>query len=350
MGVSLKDIAGRAGVSLATVSNVVNGYRPVGEQTRRRVQQAIDELGYAPNLGARHLRRGRTGIVALAVPELTNPYFAELASAAIGEAAGLGYTLVMEDTAADRDRELTLVHGARGQIIDGLVLSPVRIGRADVLARTSDTPLVLIGEGVYDVPHDHIAIDNIAASHAAVRHLVSLGRRRIAFIGARGGDAGTDQRQAVHRQSAQLRLRGYVEALTDVGLPADPALIAATAQFGRSDGLLAMRRLLALAEPPDAVFAYNDLIAIGAMRAVGEAALRIPEDIAVIGFDDIEEGRFWAPTLTTISPDKEHIGRLAVRALVARIEGRPVSPPYDVQPPFRLVPRESTLGGRRPIT
>ena len=340
MVVSLKDIAARAGVSLATVSNVVNGYRPVGEETRLRVQRAIDELGYSPNLSARHLRRGRTGIIALAIPELNNPYFAELAGAAIREAAGLGYTLVMEDTAADRDRELTLIDGSRRQIVDGLIFSPVRISREEVLAQPPAIPMVLIGEGVYDVPHDHIAIDNIAASHVAVQHLVSLDRYRIAFIGAQAGDT---------RQSAHLRLRGYREALAGAGLPYDAALAAPTADFGRVDGLRAMREMLGRTRPPDAVFAYNDLIAIGAMRAVLEAGLRIPEDIAVIGIDDIEEGRFSTPTLTTISPDKEHIGRLAVQSLVARIEGKPVSPPYDVQPPFRLVTRESTLGGRRPV-
>jgi len=338
--VSLKDIAARAGVSLATVSNVVNGYRPVAEETRRRVQRAIDELGYTPNLSARHLRRGRTGIIALAIPELDNPYFAELAGAAIREAAGLGYTLVMEDTAADRDRELMLIDGSRRHIVDGLIFSPVRISREEVLAKPPAIPMVLIGEGVYDVPHDHIAIDNIAASHVAVQHLVSLERHRIAFVGAQAGDT---------RQSAHLRLRGYREALAGAGLPYDPALAVPTADFGRRDGLRAMRDLLALPEPPDAVFAYNDLIAIGAIRAVLEAGLRIPDDIAIIGIDDIEEGRFSTPTLTTISPDKEHIGRLAVRALVARIEGKPVTPPYDVQPPFRLVTRESTLGGRRPV-
>jgi DNA-binding LacI/PurR family transcriptional regulator len=340
VGVSLKDIAERAGVSLATVSNVVNGYRPVGEATRQRVQQAIDELGYSPNLSARHLRSGRTGIVVLAIPELNNPYFAELAGAAIREAAGLGYTLVMEDTAGDRDKELILATGSRLQVMDGLIFSPVSITREEVLARSVETPLVLIGEGVYDVPHDHIAIDNIAASHAAVQHLVSLDRRRIAFIGSQPGDL---------RQSAHLRFLGYRRALGAAGLPFEDELVVSTAQFGRMDGLRAMRALLELPRPPDAVFCYNDLIAIGALRAIGEAGRRIPEDIAVIGIDDIEEGRFSTPTLTTVAPDKEYIGRLAVQALIARIEGKPVSPPYDVQPPFRLITRESTLGGLRPL-
>jgi DNA-binding LacI/PurR family transcriptional regulator len=243
----------------------------------------------------------------------------------------------MDYTDGDRDTELMLLQGFRERIIDGLVLSPVQLERKDVLARTSGVPLVLIGESVYDVPHDHIAIDNLAASHTAVQHLVSLDRHRIAFIGAHP-DA--------NRQPAHLRLRGYQEALASAGLPFDPTLVAATPQFGRQDGLLGMRELLALPDRPDAVFAYNDLIAIGAMHAILQADLRIPDDIAVIGFDDIEDGRFSNPTLTTISPDKERIGGLAVRSLIARVEGKPVDPPRDMQPPFRLVTRESTLGRR----
>lgn len=335
MIVSLKDIAKRAGVSLATVSNVVNGYRPVSEQTRQRVQQAIDELGYTPNLSARHLRNARTGIIALAIPELNNPYFAEVAGAAIREAAEHGYTLLLDYTDSDRETELMLIEGVRERIIDGLILSPVQIGRDDVLARKSDRPMVLIGENVFGVPHDHIAIDNIAASHVAVQHLVSLGRHRIAFIGAHPD---------VHREPAHLRLRGYREALVAAGLPFDPALVATTSQFGRQDGLDGMRQLLKLTPPPEAVFAYNDLIAIGAIRAMHEVGLRVPQDVAVIGFDDIEEGRFATPSLTTISPDKESIGQLAVRSLIARVEGKPAPAPKDVQTPFRLVTRESTVG------
>ncbi|WP_232521094.1 LacI family DNA-binding transcriptional regulator [Micromonospora phaseoli] len=330
---SLKDIAERAGVSLATVSNVVNGYRPVGERSRQRVQRAIDELGYTPNLSARHLRRGRTGLIALAIPELTNPYFAELAEIAIREAGRHGYTLVMENTAAAYDAELSLLNGAQRHVIDGLIFGPVRVGRDEVLARTSDTPLVLIGEGVHDVPHDHIAIDNVAASRRAVQHLMELGRQRIAFIGARVGD---------ESQAAHLRLRGYRAALTEAGLPYRPELVALTAGFGRHDGVRAMRNLLALDEPPDAVFGYNDLIAIGAVRAVLEAGLGVPADIAVVGIDDIEEGRFGTPTLTTIAPDKEKIAHLAVRRLVARIEGAAVTGPLALATPFRLVPRETT--------
>jgi DNA-binding LacI/PurR family transcriptional regulator len=338
MVVSLKDIAKRAGVSVATVSNVVNGYRPVGAATRQRVQQAIDELGYSPNLSARHLRNGRTGIIALAIPELNNPYFAELADAAIREAGQHGYTVLLDYTDGDREKELLVSQGFRAQVIDGLILSPVQLTRAEVLKRTSGTPMVLVGESVYDVPYDHIAIDNVDASHAAMRHLLDLGRRRIAFVGAQAD---------ISRQPAHLRLHGYQESLAAAGLPYDPQLVVTTDYFGRADGAAGLRRLMALPHPPDAVFAYNDLIAIGVVRAAVELGLRVPEDLAVVGFDDIEEGRYSNPTLTTISPDKASIGSQAVACLIGRLDGSRVADPAEVQVPYKLVTRESTLGVSR---
>jgi DNA-binding LacI/PurR family transcriptional regulator len=333
--VSLKEIAKRAGVSVATVSNVVNGYRPVAEATRERVRRAVDELGYSPNLSARHLRSGRTGVIAFAIPDLNNPYFAELAEAAVREAGRHGYTVLLDYTDADRDKELLVSQGFQAQVVDGLILSPSRLDRTDVLRRTSTTPMVLVGEQVHDVPYDHIAIDNLAASHAAMRHLLDLGRRRIGFIGAQA-DA--------NRQPAQLRLRGYREALAAAGVGYDPRLVAITDRFGRLDGAVAMRRLTALPEPPDAVFAYNDLIAIGALRTASELGVRVPGDVAVAGFDDIDEGRYSTPTLTTISPDKDAIARRAVASLIGRLQGTRTAAPEEVRVPFRLAVRESTAG------
>jgi len=334
-GVSLKDIAKRAGVSVATVSNVVNGYRPVGEATRERVRRAIDELGYSPNLSARHLRGGRTGIIALAIPELNNPYFAELAEATIREAGKHGYIVLLDHTNGDRDKELLVCQDFRAQVIDGLILSPVQLDRTDVLNRTSKTPMVLIGERVYGVPYDHIAIDNTAASAAAMQHLLDIGRRRIAFIGAQAD---------VNRQPAHLRLLGYRKALRTAGLPFDPHLVVTTAQFGRRDGAAGLRQLMTLPSPPDAVFAYNDLIAIGAMHAARELGVAVPDDVAVVGFDDIDEGRYSNPTLTTISPDKDGIGSRAVASLIGRLQGSRDDRPEEIQVPFALVTRQSTLG------
>jgi DNA-binding LacI/PurR family transcriptional regulator len=334
VGASLKDVAQLAGVSVKTVSNVVNNYPHVTPAMRERVQRAIDELGYRPNLTARHLRRGRTGIIALAVPELGNPYFAELAGAVIDAAARHDYTVLLDHTAGQREKEVLVTQGFRTHVIDGLILSPIELENADLLGRRPDDgPLVLLGEREYDAPYDQIAIDNVAAARSAVRHLLGLGRRRIGFIGARRETA---------RRPAHLRLRGWREELTAAGLPCDDSLVAATDGYGRWDGAAAMNALLDRGPRPDAVFAYNDLMALGAMRALVERGLRVPHDVSVVGFDDIEEGRFSSVALTTVSPDKQAIARLAVERVVARLGGVPGPPAERIQPGYTLVAREST--------
>lgn len=336
MRVSLKDVAQRAGVSIKTVSNVVNNYQHVTPAMRARVQQAIDELGYRPNLTARHLRKGRTGIIALALPELGNPYFAELAGAVIDAAARHDYTVLLDHTGGLREREILVSGGFSARVIDGLILSPIELETEDLRARSDDAPLVLLGERRYDLPHDHIAIDNIAGARAAVRHLLDLGRRRIAFLGAR--------RDRTH-QPAHLRQLGWQAELAASGIAEEACLIGPTQGWERSDGAGAMAALLDSGQRPDAVFAYNDLIAIGAMRVLFERGLRVPEDVAVVGFDDITEGRFGAVTLTTIAPDKQAIARLAVESIIASLAGEE-SRPRQLQPEFALVARESTLGRR----
>ncbi|GJF30921.1 LacI family transcriptional regulator [Kitasatospora sp. NE20-6] len=336
--VSLKDVALRAGVSIKTVSNVVNGYQHVTPAMRERVQRAIDELGYRPNLTARHLRKGRTGILALAVPELGNPYFAELAGAVIDAAARHDYTVLLDHTGGRRDQEVLVCQGFRAHVMDGLILSPIELETEDLLARTDTAPLVLLGEREYDAPYDHIAIDNVAAARLAVRHLIDLGRRRIAFLGARRESA---------RRPAHLRLRGWREELTAAGLPCGDDLVVGTDAYGREDGARAMAALLDRDARPDAVFAYNDTMAVGAMRALADRGLRIPGDVAVVGFDDIEEARFTGTPLTTIAPDKAAIARLAVDSLMERLTGAGAGEPRRARPGHRLVVRESSAG--RPV-
>ncbi|WP_435172232.1 LacI family DNA-binding transcriptional regulator [Actinacidiphila sp. bgisy145] len=336
MGVSLKDVALRAGVSVKTVSNVVNDYPHVTPGTRRRVQQAIDELGYRPNLTARHLRKGRTGIITLAVPELGNPYFAEVAGAVIDAAARHELTVLLDHTAGLREKEVLVSQGFRSHVIDGLILSPIRLESEDLLSRPEGPPMVLLGEREYDAPYDHIMIDNVGAARSAVRHLLDIGRRRIAFLGARRESA---------RQPAHLRLRGWREAITGAGLAPDESMVAATEGYDRADGAAAMAALLDREDRPDAVFAYNDLIALGAMRTLVERGLRVPEDIAVVGFDDIEESRFGMVSLTTVAPDKGALAQLAVDCLVERITiagGTEPPSPRRILPGYRLIVREST--------
>ncbi|MEV3856325.1 LacI family DNA-binding transcriptional regulator [Streptomyces sp. NPDC050095] len=338
MRVSLKDVAERAGVSIKTVSNVVNNYQHVTPAMRARVQEAIDELGYRPNLTARHLRKGRTGIIALALPELGNPYFAELAGAVIDAAAEHDVTVLLDHTRGDRQQEILVSQGFRARVIDGLILSPLELEAEDLRGRDDDdVPLVLLGEREYDVPYDHIAIDNVAAARAAVRHLLGRGRTQIAYLGARTDSA---------NQPAHLRLAGWRAELTAAGLPSPDTLVGSTGGWDRGDGAEAMARMLDAGVRPDAVFAYNDLVAIGAMRVLHERGLRVPWDVAVVGFDDIAEGRFGAVTLTTISPDKQAIARLAVQSLLDRLEHPEVRTGRELTAEYRLIERESTLGRR----
>ena len=189
MSVRLKDVAVRAGVSIRTVSNVVNDYPYVRAETRARVQAAIDELGYRPNLTARQLRRGRTGMIALAVPDLTVPYFAELAGHVLMAAERQGLTLLIEETAGSRDREVMLVQGPRSKAIDGLLLSPLGVDADDLPTGSESVPLVLLGERIYDPRFDHVAIDNVAAAETATRHLLASGRRRVAAVGVAAAPA-----------------------------------------------------------------------------------------------------------------------------------------------------------------
>jgi DNA-binding LacI/PurR family transcriptional regulator len=340
MPTTLRDVAELAGVSPKTVSNVVNGYIHVRPETRSRVERAIATLNYRPNLSARSLRRGRTGIIALAVPELDIPYFAELARHLVDEADLHGWTVLVDQTGGVQDRERQVIGGLRDQLIDGLILSPLALTGADLAERTDSTPLVLLGERVYHGSADHVVIDNVAAAREATTHLVGLGRRRIAAIGAQRVPAG---------ETARLRLRGYREALAGAGLPYDKELVATTLRYHRLDGAAAMTWLLGTSPPPDAVFCFNDLMALGALRTLAEQGVRVPEEIAVVGFDDIEDGRYSVPTLSTVSPNKQQIARVAVDLLKQQlVRGgaghADASGPQEVLTEYELIPRESTLG------
>jgi len=317
------DVARRAGVSPRTVSNVVNEFPLVSDELRQRVLRAISELGYQPNLVARNLRRGRSGMIGLAVPELSVPYFSELAGLVIAEARRHSYTVVVEQTDGDPDREQQLLQqNARGHLFDGLIFSPLGLGEAELRRHAGDTPTVLLGEHIEDGPFDHVGLDNVAAARDATAHLIALGRQRIAAIG--------DQSRA-RGETGQLRSAGYREALRAGGLRYQPSLVVPASSFHRGSGAEAMARLLDQAPVsgavPDAVFCYNDLLAIGAMQTVLRRGLRIPDDIAIVGFDDIEEARYAFPALSTIAPDKGALARCAVAQLFARLkdQGAPLT-------------------------
>lgn len=341
MAVRLRDVAEQAGVSVKTVSNVVNGHINVAPPTRERVQAAIDALQYRPNLSARNLRRGRSGIIALAVPKIDMPYFAELAQLVVQAAEKHGLTVLVDPTDGLADRERLVMSGFRSHLIDGLIMSPVGLGQRDIADHDNRTPLVLLGEKMGAGPADHVAIDNVDAACAATEHLLKLGRRRVGVVGHQP-DSSTGS------GVAKLRLRGYQRALRQHDVSWDPTLVGDVEHFGRAQGSAATAGLLGAETRPDALFCFNDTLALGALRVLAERGLRVPADVAVIGIDDIEDGRWSTPTLSTITPDKAEIARLSVELLLDRMGSSPDGQvaARDVRAGFALAARESTIGRR----
>jgi DNA-binding LacI/PurR family transcriptional regulator len=332
MTTRLSDVAARAGVSVKTVSNVINDYPHITTQTRAKVEAAIAALDYRPNVSARSLRKGRSDFIALAIPEMASPYFAELGAAISRAAKRRGITVLIDQTEGEASAEKLVLDGMRGQLIDGMIFSPITTVPAKLTVADTGKPLVLLGERPAGGQFDRVAVDSVKASYDATTHLIALGRRRIAAIGVGGTSTGA------------VRRKGYRKALRAAGLPHDPALELAGTGYHRPDGAASMHELLALPEPPDAVFCFNDLLALGALRTLADAGLSVPGDVAVVGFDDIEDGRYHAPSLTTISPDKEWLADNAVGLLLERIAGTGEPARRDLTVPYTLEIRESTAG------
>lgn len=338
MAATMHDVAKLAGVSAKTVSNVVNDHPHVSDATRDKVQKAIAKLGYELNVTARNLRQGRTGLIGLALPELKLPYFAELADSIIREAEAVGLRVMIEQTNSDRDREIDVLHGQRRFMTDGLIFSPLALGQDDIHLFKVDFPLVLLGERVFGSVNDHITMSNVEAAKAATRHLLETGHRRIAVVGAHPGE---------RVGSAALRERGYREALQEAGVPIDESLIRTTVLWHRNTGAEATDQLVADGIEFDAVFALNDALAMGVLRSLHSHGVAVPNDVAVMGFDDIEEAAYTRPTLTSVAPGRDQIAHEAVQLLSLRIsEARQ---PLEARAPIRrihadyeVVVREST--------
>ncbi|WP_104109147.1 LacI family DNA-binding transcriptional regulator [Arthrobacter sp. N199823] len=332
MRATVKDVAARAGVSPKTVSNVVNGLVPVSSATRAKVEAALAELDYVPNLSARGLRNGRTGLIGLALPDLGTPYSAELAHHVVEAAHALGWAVQIEETGKDPQREFELVSRARANMVDGLILNPVALNESAIRTGGSLPPMVLLGE-VSQQSVDQVAVDNIAAAREMTRALARHGRRRIAVLGANGTRGSA---------TALVRTQGYREAMAELGLPTGPELEIVCDAWSPAGSAAALRSYLAAGHPlPEAIFCFTDSLAIGALSVLHAAGHRVPEDVIVAGFDDIADGQFAVPALTTVAVDKAAMAQTAVRLLTERMAD-PGRSPVHVQMPHRLIERDST--------
>ncbi|WP_395243918.1 LacI family DNA-binding transcriptional regulator [Agromyces sp. MMS24-K17] len=332
MTATMQDVARLAGVSTKTVSNVINARPYVSEETRVKVEAAIDALDYKLNLAARNLRSGRSGVIGLAVPSLTVAYFAELAEATIAAAEEHGLVVQIERTGS-AERERALLDSPRLQHIDGLILNPMDHGAEELEGVELSVPTVVLGDHPVGGAAVHVSTDQRAAAELATEHLLLTGRRRIAAIGARSADT---------RGSAALRFEGYRAVLERAGIAVERNLVAEADPWTQVNGAAAMRELLGRGARFDAVFAFNDSLALGAMRALDDAGLHVPSDIAVIGIDNIAESAYSIPSLSTVDLGGRRIAETAVAALAEQVRSNERPAPRRVLVDFGLVVREST--------
>jgi LacI family transcriptional regulator len=335
--VTIRDVAHRAGVSPMTVSRVINDSARVSVATRGRVERAISELGYVPSRLARGLSGRRTGTLAVVVPDLANPFFTLVVRAAEDVARRAGYRVLFCDTRAELAVERDVIEEVIAHRVEGIVIAPVNDRSRDHLRRLSafGVPFVLVDRIVPGVDADAVLGDSVGGAHTLVDHLIALGHRRIGFI-VEGDDVST----------ARDRRRGFEQALAAAGLALDPALLvhATVDPRGGFDG---MRRLLELDERPTAVFTVNNLVAVGAVEAVRAVGLDVPDDVALVCFDDIEYASRLYPFLTVMAQPAETFGTLGTQLLLERIEGRGPERRHTVVLPGQFVVRRS-CGARWP--
>lgn len=328
------DVAKRAGVSMGTVSRYLTGNGYVGEAARERIAQAIAELGYIPNRAAASLTTKNTGLLGFIVSDLRNPFTAEIASSLSQHARVHGYGLVLTDSMNDPEISLEALERMRAHGVDGLVMTPPESDALNdaIIAAAATLPIVGIGLRTDPLITDLVTSDTRKGATGAVRHLTELGHRRIAYIGSSSMASG--------------RFQGYQDALSAADIPSDPALVM-VGQLDRASGFTALGRLMDLTNPPTAVFAANDAVALGVIQAAHDRGLAVPEQLSVVGYDDVDLAAHSVPPLTTVAQPMAAMGQAAVELLVNRLQGKqPHRATEQIVLSARLVIRGSTAAPR----
>jgi DNA-binding LacI/PurR family transcriptional regulator len=329
--VTISDVAREAGVSMMTVSNVLNGHRRVVAHTRDRVLTAIEKLGYEVNLTARHLRSGRTDTVALIVPGF-HDYYGDVADRIAPLVEAGGRHLVLERTGASPRSEIESLSVARLQLYDGVVLSVAGLDRERLESVRTAAPVVLLGEREVPQRFDHVQLANEEGARLATAHMLARGSRRVLVLGGA---------QGVTSGMASLRRAGWETAHRDAGVPSDSTLIVPLTTYSAHESREVLGSLLAAGVRFDGIFAVTDTVALGALAALADRGIGVPDDVQVVGFDDLEVGKYLSPGLTTIDPNHDEVARSAIRLLDRRMAGGD-DPPEHVVVPVRLVVRGST--------
>lgn len=306
---TIKDVARLAGVSTATVSHVINETRYVSAELRERVLRAMEALNYRPNVLAQGLRRGETHTIGLVVPDNANPFFAEVSRVVEDVGFDRGYSVILCNTGDDLERERVYIDVLIAKQVDGIIFIAAGDHHEHLAELTSaNVPLVLADRDVKQSRADVVLVNNEQGGYRATRHLLDLGHQRIGCIG--GPSEATPSAD---------RVKGHERALREVGVSVHRELVV-QGDFRYKGGEEAADRLLGLASPPSAIFACNDLMAIGTLRAIREAGLRVPEDISVVGYDDIPLASAVSPPLTTVAQPVTELATISTELLLSRIE------------------------------
>lgn len=325
---TLREVAERAQVAISTVSAVINNSAPVSECTKQKVLKAIEALNYRPNRLARSLKTKQSFSVGVIVPHLTNPFFPEVVRGIESVARQHGYNIILCDTDENETTGVTSLNLLMEKQVDGIILIGGVIPKANILSLGSKVlPIVMIEED-YDIPWiSTIMVDARKGAYDSVNHLINLGYKRIGYITER-----------LPKSKIQRRFEGYRLALRDGGIAFDISLVKGVSTTFEG-GYKAMNSLLSMEEPPDAIFAYNDLMAIGALKSIHAMGLKVPDDIAVVGFDDIQAASFTSPPLTTVALPKHAMGIKAMQLILELISGK--GKHKKMLLPTKLVIRES---------
>lgn len=310
MGLTIKDIAEKAGVSYATVSRALNNHRDVNEDTKKKILKIAREMGYQPNAIAQGLVKKETKTIGLLIPDITNPFFPEVARGIEDAAGEAGYTIFLCNTNWDTERESNYLDVLLQKQVDGIIMAPSS-ENLNHLKKILDSgiKIVFISRMIKHPNSISIIIDNVSGAQMAVEHLVKKGHKKIAFIGGFQDISASSE-----------RLKGYKYALEENNLEINKAYIK-NGDFKRETGHVMMHNLLNLDQKPTAVFAANDLLALGAIQAIKEEGLSVPSDIAVIGFDDIEFASLPEIQLTTVAQPKYDMGKMAFETLIKQLKG-----------------------------
>ena len=329
MAVQIKDIAVDAGVSAATVSRVLNGSRAVNEDLRLRVLASVDRLGYQPNVVARSLRTGKSFVLGVIIPSITNPFFTYVARAVEDAALAAGYAATICSSDQDLDKERRYMDVLRNRMVDGVLIVVADMQRSDLTPlEQNGMPIVLVDRRLECDSCDSVTVDTQRGAYHAVEHLLSVGYRRIALL---GGPTGVS--------TALSKERGYRQALLDHGFPLNESLIV-SGEYTEPQGYALGQTLLDLPQPPDAVLVANNQMTLGFVRLLRERGLRVPQEIAFIGFDDAPWASLVVPPVTVIDQPTYDLGRRATELLLERIEGRRQETSHVVLP-TRLILRGS---------